>query len=112
MIHTISNIVGLVTIALTLYFFGMIAWKYAHSNDRSVWTRLLNATQESATIMWSKFVIIVAGIVINVDALVDFMGVPQLKEYIDPFFDPKIVGAVIVAIMAINMRARFRTLDK
>lgn len=100
--------IGLASIAA--YFIYNIYRLYRDATG-TVWQRFLAAGRESATMLWSKFIIILAGIVANLDYMADLIGQPGMKEYIDQLAgNPRTVAIVMLVISVVTMTARARTL--
>ena len=78
----------------------------------STWDRLLAAAKDSATMLFGKFTIILAGIVGALNDFLDAIGQSQLKEYVDAALgNPKAVAGVMIGIAVVSMAARMRTLS-
>ena len=96
--------------ALALYFVYDLVSRYKTATG-TTWQRILAAGHDSATMVWSKFLLVLAGIVANLDSLADLAGQPQVKEYIDlAVGNPKTVALIMLGISLVTMLARFRTL--
>jgi len=78
----------------------------------TLWQRLLAASKDSATVIWSKFVIVVGMIVAVLDRIATAFGDPALATQIQTYLTPQYVGYGLAALFAVNMWARFRTLGK
>lgn len=91
-----------------------IVWTFVQAYWReqgSTFNRLLGAAQESATILWSKFCVVVAAIVAQLGDIADMLGQPEAKEAINAWLgNPKVVAGVMLAIAAITITARKRTI--
>ncbi len=73
--------------------------------------RLLIAARDSATVLWAKFCILVAGITSQIDNLADLFGAPEAKDFINAWVgNPKMIAALMLAISLITIKARTRTL--
>lgn len=111
MFHALS--IGL--LIATLVVIGWIGWTFVHAyatTAGSFWTRTLAAGRNSATIVWTKLVIIASGLVAVLDKIADLAGDPSLTSQIQQYLTPQIVGYVMIAIMFVNVWARVRTLGK
>jgi|GEM_PF-6648267 hypothetical protein len=96
--------------ALAAYFVFNVYAGYRAATG-TVWQRLLAGARNSATMLWSKFCIILAAVVANLDQIADAIGQPEAKQYIaDILGNPKAVAGVMLAITAVTMIARARTL--
>ncbi len=108
--ETIRLIFALGTAAVAALLVFDVYRRYLKASG-TTWQRLLSAGRDSATILWSKFVIVLAGLVGNLDSVADFLGQPEAKQYIqDALGNPKAVAAVMLAIAFVSMMARNRTL--
>jgi hypothetical protein len=77
----------------------------------TTWQRLLAGARSSATILWAKFCLILAGLVGNLDTLADALGQPEMKQYIaDALGNPKAVAIVMLVISTVSFLARLRRL--
>jgi hypothetical protein len=75
--------------------------------NRPTWRRLLQAAEDSETILWNKFVILLAAGVADLNNFLDLIGASDLKQYVNDIFgSPKIVAAVAMAIAVISIMAR------
>lgn len=92
-----------VYVAITFYK------QYREETGPTCWQRALGAAKDSATILWSKFVLLLAGITGNLDTIADLVGAPEMKTYIDTALgNPKVVAGVMMGIAFITMWARLR----
>jgi hypothetical protein len=103
---------------LTLSFlpFAIIAW-IVHTFVRayingtgSFWQRTLAAGKDSATIVWSKLVILVGMIVPALDKVATSLGDPSLVSQFQQYLTPTTVGVGMTLVMALTIWARLRTL--
>lgn len=104
-------------IAFSLGLLAVMLWigwtfiKVYATETGSTFERLLKSARSSATILWAKFCMLVAGIVANLDAAADFLGVPELKSFIDTWLgNPRVIAGVMLLISVISISARKRTL--
>jgi hypothetical protein len=100
--------VGLLAVAV------WVAWTciqvYA-TETGTFWERMLKTARDSATLLWARFCMLVAGVVANIDTAADFLGVPELKPFIDTWLgSPKIIAGVMLLVSMITIAARKRTM--
>jgi hypothetical protein len=94
---------------------GWIGYTFVHAwltETGSFWTRSLAAGKDSATIVWSKLVILVGMIVPALDKIATSLGDPSLVSQFQQYLTPTTVGISMAAVMALTIWARLRTLDK
>jgi hypothetical protein len=111
MFHALS--LGL--LVLTAFMIGWIVFTFVHAwitETGSFWQRTLKAGKDSATIVWTKVVLIVGGLVAVLDKIASLTGDPSLATQIQQYVTPQIVSYVMMGIMAVNVWARLRTLGK
>ena len=111
MFHALS--IGL--FLLTALMIGWIIFMFVHawvSEAGSFWQRTLKAGKDSATIVWTKVVLVVGGLVAVLDKIATLTGDPSLATQIQQYVTPQIVSYVMMGIMAVNVWARLRTLSK
>src|ERR1700743_421621 len=102
-------------LALTMLMIGWIVFTFVHAwitATGSFWQRTLAAGKNSATIVWAKVVLIAGGLVAVLDKIAHLFGDPSLATQIQQYVTPQIVSYVMMGIMAINVWARLRTLNK
>lgn len=111
MFHALS--IGL--LVLTAFMIGWIILTFVHAwitETGSFWQRTLKAGKDSATIVWAKVVLVVGGLVAVLDKIASLTGDPSLATQIQQYVTPQLVSYVMMAIMAVNIWARLRTLNK
>jgi hypothetical protein len=111
MFHVLS--IGL--LVLTALMIGWIVVTFVHAwitETGSLWQRTLKASKDSATIVWAKVVLVVGGLVAVLDKIASLTGDPSLATQIQQYVTPQIVSYVMMGIMAVNVWARLRTLNK
>jgi hypothetical protein len=111
MFHALS--IGL--LVLTALMIGWIVFTFIHAwitETGSFWQRTLKAGKDSATIVWAKVVLVVGGLVAVLDKIANLFGDPSLAAQIQQYVTPQIVSYVMMGIMAVNVWARLRTLNK
>jgi hypothetical protein len=106
----IRLLVDLFFLAILLVFGWHLVAQYRKATG-SKWERLLSAGKESATILWSKFCILLSGLIASLDSLADLLNLPELKTYIEMVLgNPKTVAGVMLALSLVTIYARRRTL--
>ena len=78
----------------------------------SFWQRTLKAGKDSATIVWAKVVLVAGGLVAVLDKIATLAGDPSLAAQIQQYLTPQVVSYVMMGVMAVNVWARLRTLNK
>lgn len=110
MLLTIRLVFELGLAAIAAYFVFNVYAGYRAATG-SWWTRLLAGARNSATMLWAKFCVVLAAVVANLDHIADALGQPDAKEYIQVILgNPKAVAGVMLALTAVTMWARARTL--
>lgn len=111
MLHSIS--IGI--LLLTLAMIGWIIFTFVHAwavETGSFWQRTLKAGKDSATLVWTKIVLLTGGLVAVLDKTASLAGDPSLSTQIQQYVTPQIASYVMIGIMLVNVWARLRTLGK
>lgn len=111
MFHALS--IGV--LVLTVLMICWIVCTFVHAwitETGSLRQRTLKAGKDSATIVWAKVVLVAGGLVAVLDKIATLTGDPSLTTQIQQYLTPQIVSYVMMGIMAVNVWARFRTLNK
>lgn len=99
------------TIAM-LAFAAYVVWvNYSEyrKTTGTTWERLLATARNSATILWSRFCFVLAGIVAQLDNFTDLIGQPEMKDFINTWVgNPKVIAAIMLGIASITIYARTR----
>ncbi len=74
------------------------------------WARALTACRESATVLWSKFVLLIGFATTGLVQLADYLGDPGLADAIKGVLQPQYVGPFLLVVTFITLWARMRTL--
>ena len=111
MIHIITSLFFVAVLGYVLY---TIWTQYKQEPaDLSPYDKLWAAMKDSATIFWSKFVIILAALVAQLDNIADFFNMPELKNYINlALGNPKTVALIMMVISSLTIVARLRPKSK
>jgi len=102
--------------ALSFVPFAVIVWigyTFVHAwmtEAGSFWQRTLAASKDSATLVWSKLVILVGMLVPALDKLATAVGDPNLVSQFQTYLTPTTVGVGMALVMALTVWARLRTL--
>lgn len=108
--QTIRVAIALALVALVIYIVATGYAQFAKSSG-TVWERLLAAGRDSATILWGKFCLVLAGIIGNLDSTADVLNLPEMKTFINSWVgDPKLIAGIMAAIAFVSILARKRTL--
>src|SRR5919204_3379674 len=76
----------------------------------TVWQRLLATSRHSATILWQRFTIALAGFADALVWLADLLNAPGVAEPIKSVLEPQYVAVFVVAVAIVGALARRRTL--
>lgn len=104
--------IGLAINIFMLAAAGWIVWTFSREYKEAkgtIWERALEASRDSATILWSKLVIVATVFVNGVAYLASAMDsgtVEQIKLYLPAEY----VAGFIVAVMLITIIARLRSM--
>lgn len=103
-------IITITFVALVVYIVADTYRRYRVAQG-TVWERLLLSARNSATVLWGNFVMAVAALVGIIGDAGDAIGVPQVRDYAQEILgNPKFVAGIMLAISAISVLARKRTL--
>jgi ABC-type spermidine/putrescine transport system permease subunit II len=103
-------IVTLAFISIIVFLAGTFYWEYSKA-EGTKWQRALKAAEDSATILWAKFVMLLSAIVGSIGDIGDWLGQPEIRGYAETVLgNPKIVAGVLLAVSLVTMSARKRTL--
>lgn len=99
----------LVLLASFLY----VAWDF-YADYRAaagtVWQRLLASGKESATILWTRFTVLVTALSNSLVWVAGLLGAPGVEDSIKAALQPAYVAGFVVAIAIVTELARRRTL--
>ena len=76
----------------------------------TVWQRLLATSRHSATILWQRFTIALAGFADALVWLADLLNAPGVAEPIKSVLQPQYVAVFVVTVAIVGELARRRTL--
>jgi hypothetical protein len=110
----ILPLIGLSVAAVVIFDFGR---QYLKSISTG-WGRVWDAGRGSATVVWQQFGLVVSGLVMGADRLIDWVcaaandpsAADAIKGVINSYFTPPVAGLVGLAFIAITIKARMRTL--
>jgi len=106
----LTTMISLAFLAVIIYVAWNVYSQYRKAQG-SVWERLLASARDSATMLWGKFVIVVAGLVANLDPIAQWIGGPSAEQFLNTYIgDPKILAAALLGVSLVSMWARLRTL--
>lgn len=105
----IRIVFALFLIAIVAFFVFDMVKLYA-ATPGSTWDRILAAGRGSATIVWGRFVAIVAAAIGLLPDAADLFGDPSLGDAIKAALNPQYVAAFTIGIALISIFARRRTL--
>ncbi|HEY1361496.1 MAG TPA: hypothetical protein VGF60_04580 [Xanthobacteraceae bacterium] len=78
----------------------------------SLWQRLLAVGKQSSTLLWQRFVVLVAGLADALAWAADLLGEPSVASALQAHLKPSTVAAVMVAVAIVSELARRRTLRR
>lgn len=107
---TIGIFVSLAFACVAIYIAATMINAYRKHPELSGWERWLATARESATMLWAKFSLVIAGVVANLDTIFNAVGLPQVTEAINKYADPKVAAAIIAVIALGAGLTRMRTL--
>lgn len=105
----IRTTIVLALLGIASYVAYVIVSSYLASTG-TVWERLLAASQNSATILWSKFVMLIGFATAGMDYVADLLGMPEVKDTIQSVMKPQYVALFVVGAAALTIMARKRTM--
>jgi len=106
----IGIIINLIIFAVMVHVVWTFVGELREHNTGTWWERAILASKHSATILWSRLVIVATGlinIIANIAGVIDSGTVEQVKLNIPAEY----VAAFVIAIMIITIIARLRTLS-
>jgi hypothetical protein len=110
MLKIIQAIVACGFVALFGWLIYDIYRKYRVATG-TVWQRLITSARGSATVLWSRFCMIVASVVGFIGDAGDLLGLPEVRTFVEQWLsNPKVVATVLLAIGVVTELARKRTL--
>lgn len=109
--HLVHQIVGWGFAALSVYIAVTVYMSYRKNSSLTGWARWRATAMDSATMLWGKFSLLIAGIVANLDTFFNAVGLPQVTDAINKYADPRIAAAIIAVIAAGSMIFRSRTIS-
>jgi hypothetical protein len=99
-------------LAVVLGLIGYIVWTVYSQYRLATGTpfqRALAGARNSATILWTKFVAVVALVTLQLDNIADLLGAPEAKDFINQWVgNPKVIAAIMLAIASVTFYARVR----
>ncbi len=108
--QTIRTIIALSLIAFAAYTAITFYIEYVKSTAVTTWAKFLDATKGSATILWSRFVIVIGSVAGFAGQAADALGEPSVSSAIQAALKPEYVAAFLVIVSLITIFARKRTL--
>ena len=103
------------TIASVFFFgvLGYVSWtvyrEYKQETTGTTYDRVWAAFKDSGTILWNKFIIVLAAVIAQLDNVADFFNMPELKNYINlALSNPKTVAIVMLGISSLTIVVRMR----
>ena len=112
MIADIHFIIGLGLIAFAGYVVIQFIINYRKTTDATLTARLITAAENSATILWQQFVMLIASITGALAALANYLGDPTLANAIQQVLKPEYVALFTLVVAFVTVWARQRTLKK
>ena len=105
-----KNIIfDVVIVIIALYVIYDAVSSYASATG-TVWQRFLAVGKHSATILWSR-ALIVFGVAVDIlSQLADFLGAPGASISLQQYLDAKTLAGIMIGVAVITEYARRRTL--
>jgi hypothetical protein len=100
-----------ILVILAVLYIAIDAIRAFTSAAGNVRQKLWAAARHSATVLWARFVVVVAA---GVDALIwiaDVLGAPGVAGAIQSYLSPSVVAGLMIAIAVISEIGRRRTLN-
>jgi hypothetical protein len=97
-----------ILVILAVVYVAIDAIRAFTSAAGNVWQRLWAAARHSATVLWARFVVVLAA---GADALIwlaDVLGAPSVAGAIQQYLQPSYVAALMIGIAFISELARRR----
>lgn len=92
-------------------YFGWSIYRGYRAATGNTWERLIAAAKDSATILWARFVAIIASVVGVIGDAGNLFGLPQVQPFVEQWLsNPKVIAAVLLGVSLITELARKRTL--
>ena len=110
--HTIGIAINVAFAALAAYIAVTVYLQYRKETSLSGWARWRATAMDSATMLWGKFSLFIAGVVANLDLVFNALGLDSVTNFINQWVNPKSAAAVIAIIAVGSMLTRMRTLTK
>jgi hypothetical protein len=108
MIYTVFNVLLLALIVRIVYVFVM---QYRKAEGTMI-DKVLQAADGSATILWSRFVSLVASSSSLLCVAADYLNAPGIKDQIQAVLKPEYVAWTLLAMAIVTEVSRRRTLDE
>lgn len=106
------NAIILIPTAALFIWFGIKVYVTFQTETGSTWQKLLAATKDSATVLWSYIVGGAGMLIMSADKLADALNMPQVTSFIQQYLSPTSVGIAMCVIAIITVIARLRTLGQ
>lgn len=106
----IGSIVSLSFAGIAIYIAITVYLQYRKETTLTGWARWRATAQDSATMLWGKFSLFIAGLVANLDTIFNALGLDSVTQFINQWVNPKTAAALIAAIAVGSMLTRLRTL--
>jgi hypothetical protein len=110
----IRSIFSIGFFCLTVYFgyTFFMQWKSPEHAHLGFFERLRCTARDSATILWSQFSLFISGVVANIDNVFTMLGLPDVANFINQWFNPRVAAAAIAVIATGSWLSRLRSLGK
>lgn len=99
---------------LALVILAAVAWlvlsfvREVSASSGTLWQRMLAAAEQSATILWQKFVIVVGALTAVLTELATWLNEPSLVEPIKAVMQPQYVAYFTIFVALVTVWARRR----
>jgi hypothetical protein len=110
--HTLRVAMGIGFLCVFVYIAVTVAMQYAKESDKTGWARWRATAQDSATLLFGKFVALVAAGMGGIGQIADLLGAPEVKDWLNSHIgDAKVLSSVMLAIAVGIFMTRMRTVS-
>ena len=108
--HTLQFIITLAFLAIAGTIAATFYSQYRTTDPTCTrFQRLIRAAEGSATILWAKFVAVLAMVVGSIGDIGDALGQPEIRGYAETALgNPKIVAGILLSVSFVTIAARKR----
>ncbi len=100
----------LIAVASVLVYAGYIVVSNYRAATGSTWQRVLAASKNSATVLWSYFVMVGSTLMGWSVNAADALNLPDVRNFIQAHLTPEMFATTLFVIGLVTVAARMRTL--